>query len=159
MGADDSANVKALKAPALIPISIPTRLADAPTEPPKYAVTVQDRAGAEVIVADPNATRAAVALMNVHAVVGGARSCGGGPAAAPVSCPTWDALTGALLRTCRRRPRRRRRPPHRRARRWGSAGRAARGPGTRRGRRARGRRRRHRRRRVPARLLHCGSRR
>ncbi|MDC0050328.1 thiamine pyrophosphate-dependent enzyme [Verrucomicrobia bacterium] len=81
MGADDSANVKALKAPALTPISIPTRLAAAPSEPPKYSVTVQDRAGAEVAVADPNATRAAVALMNVHAVVGGAACHWGGPAA------------------------------------------------------------------------------
>jgi len=81
MGADDSANVKALKAPALTPIFIPTRLADAPSDPPKYSVTVQDRAGAEVAVADPNATRAAVALMNVHAVVGGAACHWGGPAA------------------------------------------------------------------------------
>ena len=81
MGADDSANVKALEATALTPISIPARLADAPAEPPKYAVTVQDRAGAEVAVADPNATRAAVALMNVHAVVGGAACHWGGSAA------------------------------------------------------------------------------
>ena len=81
MGADDSANVKALEAPALTPISIPTRLASAPSGPPKYSVMVQDRAGAEVAVADPNATRAAVALMNVHAVVGGAACHWGGPAA------------------------------------------------------------------------------
>ena len=81
MGADDSANVKPIEAPALTPISIPARLADTPSEPPKYAVTVQDRAGAEVTVADPNATRAAVALMNVHAVVGGAACHWGGPSA------------------------------------------------------------------------------
>ena len=81
MGADDSANVKAHEAPALTPISIPTRLAPAPSGPPKYSVMVQDRAGAEVAVADPNATRAAVALMNVHAVVGGAACHWGGPSA------------------------------------------------------------------------------
>ncbi len=81
MGADDSANVKALEAPPLTPISIPARLADTPAEPPKYAVTVQNCADEPVTVADPNATRAAVALMNVHAVVGGAACHWGGPAA------------------------------------------------------------------------------
>ncbi|MBC8324995.1 MAG: transketolase [Verrucomicrobia subdivision 3 bacterium] len=81
MGADESANVKPIEAPALTPISIPSRLASTPSEPPKYSVTVQDRAGAEVTVADPKATRAAVALMNVHAVVGGAACHWGGPAA------------------------------------------------------------------------------
>ncbi|MBL69209.1 MAG: transketolase [Verrucomicrobiales bacterium] len=81
MGADTSSGVQAVDAPPLKPLAIPARLADTPAGPPKYAVTVKDAAGAEVAVADPNATRAAVALMNIHAVTGGAACHWGGPAA------------------------------------------------------------------------------
>ncbi len=81
MGADTSSGVQAVDAPPLKPLAIPARLADTPAGPPKYAVMVKDAAGAEVAVADPNATRAAVALMNIHAVTGGAACHWGGPAA------------------------------------------------------------------------------
>ena len=80
MGADNTP-VDSVEAPPLKPISIPSRLADTPSQDPKYSLTVNDSGGQSVTLADPNATRAAVALMNVHAVVGGAACHWGGPAA------------------------------------------------------------------------------
>ena len=80
MGADNSP-VDSVEAPPLKPITIPSRLANTPTDNPKYSVTVNNATGEPVTVADPNATRAAVALMNVHAVEGGAACHWGGPAA------------------------------------------------------------------------------
>ena len=80
MGADNIP-VDSVEAPPLKPISIPSRLADTPSQDPKYSLTVNDSGGQSVTLADPNATRAAVALMNVHAVVGGAACHWGGPAA------------------------------------------------------------------------------
>lgn len=80
MGADNSP-VDAVTAPTLKPIAIPARLAGTPTKGPKYAVNVNNADGEAVTVADPNATRAAVALMNIHAVTGGAACHWGGPAA------------------------------------------------------------------------------
>ena len=80
MGADNSP-VDAVTAPPLKPIAIPARLADTPAQGPKYAVSVNNAGGEAVTVADPNATRAAVALMNIHAVTGGAACHWGGPAA------------------------------------------------------------------------------
>ena len=80
MGADNSP-VDAVQAPPLKPIAIPSRLADTPAGDPKYSVTLNNAEGESVTVADPNATRAAVALMNVHAVEGGAACHWGGPAA------------------------------------------------------------------------------
>ena len=70
-----------MTAPPLKPIAIPARLADTPAQGPKYAVSVNNAGGEAVTVADPNATRAAVALMNIHAVTGGAACHWGGPAA------------------------------------------------------------------------------
>jgi transketolase len=80
MGADTTP-VHAVAAPPLAPLPIPNRLAPAPVGPPTYSVCVRNRAGQEVLLADPRATRALVALMNVHAVNGGAACHWGGPAA------------------------------------------------------------------------------
>lgn len=80
MGADNSV-VAEVEAPALKPLDLKSRLASTPTEGPKYVVTVKSASGQEVRLADPKATRAAVALMNVHAVNGGAACHWGGPAA------------------------------------------------------------------------------
>lgn len=80
MGVDTSVAQK-VDAPPLTPLAVKSRLAPAPTGAPKYAVTIRDRAGNEVLVGDPRATRALVALMNVHAVNGGAACHWGGPAA------------------------------------------------------------------------------
>ena len=79
MGADTSVAQK-IEAPPLKPIQYKSKLAGTPGNP-KYSVKVKNGAGQEVVVADPRATRALVALMDVHAVVGGAACHWGGPAA------------------------------------------------------------------------------
>src|SRR5688572_18386345 len=79
MGADTSVAQK-VEAPPLKPINYKSKLAGTPGNP-KYSVNVKNAAGQEVVVADPRATRALVALMDVHAVVGGAACHWGGPAA------------------------------------------------------------------------------
>lgn len=80
MGADNTqANV--VEAPPLKPISIPSKLSSSPSESPKYPVEVKNSAGATIQVGDPNVTRALVALMDMHAVNGGAACHWGGPAA------------------------------------------------------------------------------
>jgi transketolase len=80
MGEDKTA-VKPIEAPALRPLPLPVRLAPTPRQPPKYSVTIHTPAGADVILPDPRATRALVALMNIHAVNGGAACHWGGPSA------------------------------------------------------------------------------
>lgn len=79
--AEDKSVVKPVAAPPLTPMQLPSRLAATPTRPPKYAVRIKNSAGREIVVADPRATRALVALMDVHAVNGGAACHWGGPAA------------------------------------------------------------------------------
>jgi transketolase len=79
--AADNSPVKAVEAPPLKPMALAPRLAPAPTGKPKYAVTIKGTAGQEVVLGDPRATRALVALMDVHAVNGGAACHWGGPAA------------------------------------------------------------------------------
>ena len=79
--AADTTPVKAVEAPPLKPLDLKPRLAGTPTRPPKYAVTIKNSAGQPVVLGDPRATRALVALMDVHAVNGGAACHWGGPAA------------------------------------------------------------------------------
>ncbi len=79
--AEDKSVVKQVEAPPLVPLDLKPRLAPRPRHPPKYSVKVKNSAGQEVILADPRATRALVALMDVHAVNGGAACHWGGPAA------------------------------------------------------------------------------
>lgn len=62
-------------------IAIANLLAGNPTQPPRYARKVRTRQGYELSVADPRATRAMVALMDMQAVMGGAAAHFGGPAA------------------------------------------------------------------------------
>jgi len=81
MGADTSSAVKPLEAPPLAPLPLKSKLAATPTQAPKYSATVKNGAGQATVLADPRATRALVALMNVHAVNGGAACHWGGPAA------------------------------------------------------------------------------
>ncbi len=80
MAADNSVVAK-VEVPALKPLPIKTRLAPTPTGALKHAVTVKNAAGQSVTLGDPRATRALVALMDVHAVNGGAACHWGGPAA------------------------------------------------------------------------------
>jgi transketolase len=79
--AADTSVVKPVEAPPLAPLNLKSKLAPTPKAAPKYSVQVKNAAGAEVTLADPRATRALVALMDVHAVVGGAACHWGGPAA------------------------------------------------------------------------------
>jgi transketolase len=80
MGTDTSV-AQQVAAPPLAPLSVPTRLAATPTARPVFAVTIHDAAGREIAAGDPRATRALIALMDLHAVNGGAASHWGGPAA------------------------------------------------------------------------------
>jgi transketolase len=80
MAADNSV-VAQVEVPPLKALALKSRLAGTPANPPKYSLKVKNLAGEEVVVADPRATRALVALMDVHAVVGGAACHWGGPAA------------------------------------------------------------------------------
>jgi transketolase len=79
--AADTSVVKAVEAPPLKPLVIKSKLAPTPKAAPKYSVKVKNNAGADVTLADPRASRALVALMDLHAVIGGAASHWGGPAA------------------------------------------------------------------------------
>ena len=78
---EDKSIVQKLQAPALAPLKLKSKLAPTPSSPLRYAVRVRNAAGAEVALGDPRATRALVALMDVHAVNGGAACHWGGPAA------------------------------------------------------------------------------
>jgi len=73
--------VKSVEVPPLRPLKIPNRLAATPKQGPKYPRKVRNSGGEEVILADPVMTRALVALMDTHAVIGGAACHWGGPAA------------------------------------------------------------------------------
>ena len=79
--AADTSVVKPVEAPPLTPLKLKSKLAPAPTAAPRYSVTIKNSAGNSVVLADPRATRALVALMDVHAVNGGAACHWGGPAA------------------------------------------------------------------------------
>src|SRR5882724_9074896 len=80
MGADTSV-AQQVEAPPLTPLALKTKLAGTPATPPKYSLTIKNSKGEDVVVGDPRATRALVALMDVHAVNGGAACHWGGPAA------------------------------------------------------------------------------
>ncbi len=76
---EDKSVVKPVEAPPLTPLKLKSLLGPTPAKPPKFAVTVKNAAGQDVVLGDPRASRALVALMDVHAVVGGAASHWGGP--------------------------------------------------------------------------------
>jgi transketolase len=78
---EDKSVVKPVEAPALTPLNIKSKLAPTPKGAPKFSVTVKNSTGKDVVVGDPRATRALVALMDLHAVNGGAACHWGGPAA------------------------------------------------------------------------------
>ena len=80
MAADNSVVAK-VELPPLVPVVPRVRLAGTPTRPPTHATRVRNAAGGDVVLGCPRATRALVALMDVHAVNGGAACHWGGPAA------------------------------------------------------------------------------
>jgi len=94
--AADTSVVKPVEAPALSPLLIKSPLAPTPRSAPKYPVQVRNAAGAAVTLADPRASRALVALMNVHAVNGGAACHWGGPAG---FAEIMSAIHGLLFAT------------------------------------------------------------
>jgi transketolase len=63
------------------PFSVSIPLAKNPQNPPQYSVAMKLANGEEISLVDPQATRAMVALMDMAAVMGGAASHWGGPAA------------------------------------------------------------------------------
>jgi len=96
--AADTSVVAQVELPSLRPQVLKSRLAPTPGLP-RYTTQVQNRAGNTVTLADPRATRALVALMDVHAVVGGAACHWGGPAAfAEVSSAVHGILFAASER-------------------------------------------------------------
>lgn len=78
---EDKSVVKPAEAPPLTPLDLKSKLAPTPSGPPKHFVKVKNAQGQEVILADPSASRAVVALMDVEAVNGGAACHWGGPSA------------------------------------------------------------------------------
>ncbi|MGE4133515.1 MAG: transketolase C-terminal domain-containing protein [Bdellovibrionales bacterium] len=65
----------------LQPLPRPTSLAATPKSKPKFSTTIQLASGEPLPAADPRATRALIALMDMGAVLGGAASHWGGPSA------------------------------------------------------------------------------
>ncbi len=65
----------------LNPLKLKYRLAPNPKTPPLFQSVVKNLDNQEEVLADPKAIRALVALMNQHAVIGGAACHWGGPAA------------------------------------------------------------------------------
>lgn len=63
------------------PLDLICKLAPTPKKAPLYSLTVKNKKGENVVVADPRATRALLVLMNQHATIGGAACHWGGPAA------------------------------------------------------------------------------
>ncbi|MGP8199981.1 MAG: transketolase C-terminal domain-containing protein [Limisphaerales bacterium] len=78
---EDKSNIKPVAAPPLKPLPLKSKLASTPAQAPKYSVKVKNAQGQEVVLGDPRASRALVALMDMCAVIGGAASHWGGPAA------------------------------------------------------------------------------
>lgn len=78
------------------PIQIKTKLAGNPTREPQFKSFVKTKDGRQISVADPNATRSLVSLMNMNAVLGGAAAHYGGPAAL---AELWSALHGYVFDT------------------------------------------------------------
>src|ERR1700734_3415527 len=78
---EDKSVVKPVEAPPLTPLHVLSKLAPTPAGPPKYAVKVKNAKGGEIVLGNPMATRALVALMDTEAVNGGAACHWGGPSA------------------------------------------------------------------------------
>ncbi len=62
-------------------LPLQTKLAGTPLQSPFYSCSVKGRHGSPVFLADPRATRSMISLMDMNAILGGAASHYGGPAA------------------------------------------------------------------------------
>lgn len=76
------------------PLQVKTHLAKHSKSKPQFSVDAKLADGKTVALADPKATRALVALMDMNAVLGGAASHYGGPAAL---AELWSALHGYVF--------------------------------------------------------------
>lgn len=81
------------------PIQIKTKLAGNPQNNPLYSTEVKNSQGENITLADPCATRALVSLMDMNAVLGGAASHYGGPAAL---AELMSALHGLVFETAKK---------------------------------------------------------
>lgn len=80
---------------SLKPLNIKSKLLSAPTSAPRYSVAIKDAKQNEIKVANPKATRALIALMDLAAVNGGAACHWGGPSAMTES---WTALHAIMFK-------------------------------------------------------------
>jgi Transketolase len=71
------------------PIQIKTKLAGNPSNEPQFKTFVKSQDGRQIPAVDPRSTRALVSLMDMNAVLGGAASHYGGPAAL---AELWSAM-------------------------------------------------------------------
>ncbi len=81
MASADTGKITQIQAPELKALNVPSKLGKAPAGQPKYGRTVQTKSGDDIVLGDPDITRGLVALMDQHAVDGGAACHWGGPAA------------------------------------------------------------------------------
>lgn len=79
------------------PIQIKTKLAGNPAQEPQFKTYVKSSDGRQIPVVDPRSTRALVSLMDMNAVLGGAASHYGGPAA---FAELMSALHGYVFDVC-----------------------------------------------------------
>ena len=80
---------------SLKPLNIKSKLLEAPSGSPLYSVSIKDAKQKSVKLANPKATRALIALMDMAAVNGGAACHWGGPSA---MTETWTALHGIMFK-------------------------------------------------------------
>lgn len=81
-----------MTASSISPMKLNSKLSKNPTEDPRFKVTVSV-SGKPLVFADPRATRALIALMDMQAVLGGAASHWGGPSAfAELMAATWGLM-------------------------------------------------------------------
>ncbi len=80
---------------SLKPLNIKSKLLPSPSTAPKYAVKIKDAKQNEISVANPKATRALIALMDLAAVNGGAACHWGGPSA---MTEAWTALHALMFK-------------------------------------------------------------
>ena len=72
MASADTGKITQIQAPELKALNVPSKLGKAPAGQPKYGRTVQTKSGDDIVLGDPDITRGLVALMDQHAVDGGA---------------------------------------------------------------------------------------
>jgi transketolase len=80
---------------SLKPLNIKSKLLEAPSSAPRYALTIKDAKQKEIQVANPKATRSLIALMDMAATNGGAACHWGGPSA---MTETWTALHAIMFK-------------------------------------------------------------